>query len=96
MQVVWLDSAVNDLVRLREFIEKNNTIAAKKAAHKIIEVAKMLEEQPELGKPAKDLPDYRDLNIKFGMRGYILRYRIFDDILYVVQLRHHRESGFKH
>ena len=96
MQVVWLDSAVNDLVRLREFIEKNNPIAANKAAHKIIEVAKMLEEQPELGKPAKDLPTYRDLNIKFGMRGYILRYRIYEDILYVVQLRHHRESGFKH
>jgi plasmid stabilization system protein ParE len=64
MQVAWLDSAVNDLVRLREFIEKNNPIAANKAANKIIEVAKMLEEQPELGKPAQDLPDYRDLNIK--------------------------------
>ena len=95
MQVVWLESAVDDLVRLREFIAKHNPVAAKKAAQKIITAAKTLEEHPELGKPAKDLPLYRDLGIKFGLRGYVLRYRIHENILYVVHLRHYQESGFK-
>ena len=95
MQVVWLDSAVNDLVRLREFIAKHNPTAAQKAAEKIITAAKMLEEHPEMGKPAKDLPMYRDLGIKFGLRGYVIRHRIYEEILYVVHLRHYQESGFK-
>lgn len=96
MQVVWLDSAVDDLVRLREFVAKHNPTSAKKAAQKIIDVAKLLEEHPELGKPVKELSSYRDLNIKFGTRGYVLRYRVYENILYVVYIRHHRESGFKH
>ena len=95
MQVVWLDSAVNDLVRLREFIAKHNPTAAQKAAEKIITAAKMLEEHPEMGKPVKDLPMYRDLGLKFGLRGYVIRYRIYEEILYVVHLRHYQESGFK-
>ena len=96
MQVVWLDSAVDDLVRLREFIAKHNPAAANKAAQKIIETTKTLAEYPEIGKPAKELPPYRDLNIKFGQRGYILRYRIFENVLYIVCLRHYQEADFKH
>ena len=76
MQVVWLDSAVNDLVRLRAFIAKHNPTAAQKAAQKLITAAKTLSEHPELGKPVKDLPMYRDLGIKFGLKGYVIRYRI--------------------
>ena len=96
MRVVWLDSAVDDLVRLRAFIAKHNPSAAKKAAQKIIETAKTLSDHPELGKPAKELEPYRDLNIKFGHRGYILRYRIFENVLYIVCLRHYQEADFKH
>ena len=95
MQVVWLDSAINDLIRLREFIAEYNPKAAQRAAKKLISTAKTLEEHPEIGKPVKDLPMYRDLGVKFGLRGYVLRYRIYENILYVVHLRHYKESGFK-
>ena len=95
MQVVWLDSAVNDLVRLRAFIAKHNPTAAQKASQKLIAAAKTLEVHPEIGKPVKDLPLYRDLGIKFGLKGYVIRYRIYEEILYVVHLRHYQELGFK-
>lgn len=93
MQVVWLDSAINDLCRLRDFIGEKNKIAADRAAKKIIDMATLLETNPQIGKPATNLSDYRDLAITFGAGGYILRYRIYEDTLYIVYLRHYRELG---
>lgn len=94
MKVVWLDSAVDDVVRLRAFIQQHNPTAAAKAAQRLIEAAKLLEAHPNLGKPVDTLPSYRDLGIRFGASGYVLRYRIHDDVVYVAHIRHYRESGF--
>lgn len=92
--LIWLDSAVNDIVRLREFIAEQNPNAAKKAAQTIKKAVNKLIEFPNIGKPVEDLPDYRDLHIKFGAAGYILRYRIYKNDLYIVHIRHYRELEF--
>ncbi len=63
-KIIWLDSAVEDVVRLREFIADNNPTAAKKAAEIINKAASTLEKFPNTGKPVTDLSDYRDLYIK--------------------------------
>ena len=94
-QVIWLDSAVNDIVRLREFIAANNPKAAKKAAQIIKKAATTLEDLPNTGKPVADLSDYRDLHIRFGAAGYVMRYRVYQDDVYIVHIRHYRESSFK-
>lgn len=94
-EIVWLDSAVNDVVRLREFIAKENPNAAKKAAEAIKEAAQRLIESPLIGKPIKDLPQYRDLLARFGAGGYVLRYRIHAEIIYIVHIRHYREVDFR-
>lgn len=94
-ELVWLDRAVNDIVRLRQFIEPHNPNAAEKAAKTIKNAAKRLRAHPNIGKPIEDLPDYRDLGIRFGASGYIMRYRVFEKVIYVVHIRHYRESGFK-
>jgi plasmid stabilization system protein ParE len=93
-QVTWLNSAVDDLVRLREFVAVNNPQAAKNAAQTIKEAALKLEELPNIGKPVVDLPDYRDLYIKFGAAGYVMRYRIHQADVYIVHVRHYSEFGF--
>ena len=67
--IVWLDSAVNDVVRLRAFIAKENPNAAKKAAAAIKEAVSGLYETPLIGKPVKDLSPYRDLLVRFGASG---------------------------
>lgn len=92
--LVWLDSAVNDLARLREFIAEKNPGAAARAAKAIIQGAQLIAEQPTIGKPVSDLPDYRDQLIRFGAAGYVLRYRVHLDIVYAVHLRHYREFDF--
>ena len=94
-EIVWLDSAVNDVVRLREFIAKENPTAAKKAGQAIKEATQRLIEAPSTGKPVKDLPQYRDLLTRFGAGGYVVRYRGYAETIYIVHIRHYREADFK-
>jgi len=94
-KLVWLDSAVNDVVRLREFIVKENPEAAKRAAESIKDAANRLMETPFRGKPVKNLTEYRDLLARFGVGSYVIRYRVYLDTVYVVHVRHYRETDFK-
>ncbi len=90
-KLVWLDSAVNDVLRLRKFIAKENPAAAQRAAEVIKGAVTRLIETPSIGKPIQDLPEYRDLLVRFGAAGYVMRYRIYLDTIYVVHVRHYRE-----
>ena len=93
MQIRWLAPAILDLQRLRDFILPHNRDAAQRAV-KIIRAAVMtLESNQRIGKPVEDMPDYRDLVIPFGSSGYLLRYRIQGDVLYIIALRHCKEAG---
>ena len=94
-EIIWLDSAVNDMVRLREFIAKENPTAAKKAAEAIKEATQYLIETPSMGKPVKDLPQYRDILIRSGAGGYVMRYRFHAETVYIIHIRHYREIDFK-
>jgi len=94
-KLIWLDSAVNDVVRLREFIIKANPDAAKRAASAIKDAANCLIETPSIGKPVKELIEYRDLLTRFGAGGYVIRYRVYLDTIYIVHVRHYREVDFK-
>ena len=94
-EIIWLDSAVDDIVRLREFVAANNPKAAKNAAETLKKAAKKLEKLPNTGKPVADLPDYRDLFIRFGAAGYVMRYRVYQDNVYIVHIHHYKELGFK-
>ena len=93
-KLVWLDSAVNDIVRLREFITKENSDAAKRAAEAIRDAANRLIEAPLIGKPVKDLAEYRDLLVRFGAGGYVIRYQVYLETVYIVYIRHYREASF--
>lgn len=94
-RVIWLDSAVNDVVRLHEFMASKNPTTAHKVVQSIRAAATRLEQFPDTGKPVSNLPDYRDLAIRFGSAGYFMRYRLYQDNVYIVHLRHYRELGFK-
>jgi len=94
-KIIWLDSAVNDIVRLREFIAVKNAVATKKAAETLKQATNKLVQTPLIGKPDTNLPEYRDLYIRFGAAGYVLRYRVYYEKIYIVSIRHYRESGFK-
>jgi plasmid stabilization system protein ParE len=87
----WTPEAVEDLIRLREFIGDKNPSAAARAARRIREAAAVLREQPELGLVA-DGEEFRDLVAPFGGGAYVLRYRIDEDAVVVVRVWHSREE----
>ena len=68
-KIIWVESAVNDVARLRSFIVKNNPGAAKNAAQAIQSAVKQLTQNPSIGKPVPDLSPYRDLLTRFGAGG---------------------------
>ncbi|MCC8371252.1 MAG: type II toxin-antitoxin system RelE/ParE family toxin [Rickettsia endosymbiont of Pseudomimeciton antennatum] len=70
-RLVWLESAITDLARLRKFIDKNNPNTAKRVVEVIKKAVIKLIEFPLIGKPVTNLIDYRNLYIQFGLSGYI-------------------------
>jgi len=64
------------------------------AAQLLKKSALLLAATPDIGKPVPDLPDYRDLTIRFGAAGYVMRYKIYQDDVYIVHLRRYRELKF--
>lgn len=94
MHIKWLQAAIYDLQRLREFIRPHNQEAAQRAFAIIRAAIAPLETNPRIGKPVDDLPDYHDLIIPFGASGYVLRYRIQGDTIFIVAVKHGKEAGF--
>jgi plasmid stabilization system protein ParE len=94
-KVIWLTEAIDDLVRLREFIGDKNREAARRAATTIKNMAKILEDYPDIIHPLEDLPDFHDLVVPFGSGSYIVRYRIEENTVNIVGIRHSKEEGFR-
>jgi plasmid stabilization system protein ParE len=85
--------AVIDIERLRTFLDQNNAGAAQRALALIWTAIDRLQEFPALGMPTEDA-HIRQIVIRFGASGYIVRYAILaetTDIL-VTRIWHGRES----
>lgn len=93
-EIVWLPGAAKDVARLREFIQKKNPCAARRAASRIKEAVQMLIENPHAGRPVEEALPFRDLFVAFGNGNYILRYRQEVSRVVIVRVRHSKEEGF--
>ncbi len=94
MRIVWLDAAIADLQRLRDFILPYNKEAAQRAARIISAAIAPVASNPRIGKPVEDLPDYHDIIVPFGASGYLLRYLIQGDTIFIIAIKHCKEAGF--
>ncbi|HEY3451984.1 MAG TPA: type II toxin-antitoxin system RelE/ParE family toxin [Myxococcales bacterium] len=92
MNLLWAPGAVQDLVRLREFLEPGSSAAAERAAARIRQAASALLVQLEAGRVVEDAPELRDLIAPFGAGAYVIRYRIYSDAVLVVRVWHSREE----
>ena len=55
----------------------------------------ILGSQPRLGRMVEDLPEeFREWLIDFGDSGYVVRYRIGNDAITVLKVRHQKEVGY--
>ena len=54
-----------------------------------------MEQQPGLGRPVEDMDDeFRDWIIDFGDSGYVARYRVDQQSITILAVRHQKEVGF--
>ncbi len=90
--VRWLPEALDDLKRLHAFIEPHSPDAAGRAVNTLIDAAETLAEFPEKGRPWDLEMDFRELSVRFGARGYVIRYRFVDDEAIIVRVWHALEN----
>lgn len=93
-QVILAPAAVRDLQRLRDFLNQKNPDAARRAAEAIRRAIRLIADQPLLGRLIDDLPpEFREWIIEFGDSGYVLRYRLGDERITILTIRHQKEAG---
>jgi toxin ParE1/3/4 len=85
--------AVEDVERLRLFLDQHNPSAAQRALASIWRAIERLQEFPDLGMPTADA-ELRQIVVRFGASGYIVRYAVLaetQDIL-ITRIWHGREA----
>lgn len=93
--VNWTENASQGLKNLYLFLADKNEEAAKSALMAIREKAMLLEQFPNVGRPAEEFePEYRELLIPFGGAGYVLIYEVLGDFVYVLAIKHQKEAGY--
>ncbi|TDR88255.1 type II toxin-antitoxin system RelE/ParE family toxin [Enterovirga rhinocerotis] len=94
-RLIWSPAAIRDLSRLHRFLADKNRDAAGRAIRTIRASSRLLASHPEAGhRIAKLPPEYREWPIFFGSAGYIVRYRLSDDQITILAVRHGREAGW--
>ncbi len=91
-ELIWDYGAVDDLLKIREFLEPHNKKAASNSAQCIIKSANFLLDNPYLGRPLEDMPEFSELFIPFGQRGYVMRYRVENEKIIILRIWHCRED----
>lgn len=91
-QVVWLPEALEDITRLRGFLEDKSPQAGSRAAAVIRGGASKLANFPAIGKPMNDDSGQRELFLPFGAGGYVLRYRIDQGMVVITRVWHSNEN----
>jgi plasmid stabilization system protein ParE len=91
-QVRYSRNALYDLQRLYDFLRTKNADAAKHARNRILKSLQILRSQPRIGRPLEGMPDeYREWFVDFGGSGYAVYYRVLEDSVIVLALRHQKE-----
>ncbi len=78
------------------FLRLNNPRASMQSHSKIMQSFRLLEKQPEIGRPYKNDPMLRELIIESGDSGYIALYRIDlpKNIILILEFRHQKQSAY--
>ena len=85
--VRWLPEALHDLTHAAAYIRQHDLAAADRYYERLIALAGSLCQFPHRGRPAAD--GCRELT---GMPPYVLRYRVTDDQVEIVEVRHGRRQ----
>jgi len=87
MKIVYTPEAIEDLARLREFIETNNPEAAGRIANSLLDGVKKLKRFPQIGIQVSKAPNpalMRDLLLG----NYVARYLVLEKTINILRIWH--------
>ena len=91
----WSHNALRDVSRLYDFLSPKSRDAAKRAIKAIREGVRILNKNPEIGRPIEELPtEFREWIIEFGQGAYVVLYRYDGREVVLLAIRHGREAGY--
>ena len=94
-RLIWTREALQDVVRLHNFLKDKNPDAAKRAVKTIRQSVRLLALHPEAGRPAGEMPpEFREWIIEFGDSGYVSLDRYDKARIAILAVRHMREAGY--
>ena len=95
--IVFADEALADLERIFEFNFERDPATALDHIAKVRSAVLILEEHPEIGRPAGDGASLRELIISHGKSGYLALYAYSpaEHLVRVLAVRHQREAGYR-
>ncbi|ARC38819.1 type II toxin-antitoxin system RelE/ParE family toxin (plasmid) [Paracoccus yeei] len=94
-QLIWTPEALQGVQRCYRFLAPKNLEAAARAVRAIREGMQIVSAHPGVGRPADKMePAFREWLIPFGDSGYVVLYRVDDDLAVVLAVRHQREAGY--
>ncbi|MPV56810.1 plasmid stabilization protein [Burkholderia sp. HI2761] len=94
-RLIWTRTAQQAIVRLHRFLADHDPPAARRAIKAIRTGVDVLVRQPRLGRPVDELDTvFREWLIDFGDSGYVVMYRVDDDGVTILTIRHQREAGY--
>jgi len=94
-RLIWTPAALADVQRLYRFLAPKNPDAARRAVKAIRAGVKILAQQPYAGRMAQGMEATREWLIGFGNSGYVALYRIEDDMISILAVRHQKELGWQ-
>lgn len=91
MKLIYSIEALEDLVRLRDFIAKHNPQAATRIAQQLLQRVEHLRNFPLIGVSVAQAPVVGSVK-DFVFGNYIVRYIVQSDSLCILRIWHHLEN----
>ena len=91
MRLVYSEEAVTDLVRLRAFIAKKDSLAAARVAAELISRIENLRLFPTMGRLVELAPDPKAVRDAI-FRKDVIRYTIHTEAVVILRVWHHYED----
>jgi toxin ParE1/3/4 len=92
MIVEWSASALADLDRFAEFLHQHFPSLAGEIAGALKDRAKLLADNPRLGRAIGGRDEYRQVVLRALKAAYILQYRIDGERVVILRVSHSREK----
>ena len=94
VKIVYSQNAVNDLVRLTDFLIDADINVASETVDLIEEAVSILDRHPLIGRSVDE--EIRELVISRGATGYVALYSFEEhrNAILILAIRHQREAGY--